>query len=135
MTADLESRAEEALAAGADRITGDDLRGVLEKESSVLGTAAGSRHLSAFLEDLKLLYHMLRDYVAGRYRKVPWNTVAATVTTFLYILNPLDLMPDFIPGIGYLDDGVVVALALLLVARDIGNYRSWRRVSPEDRAP
>jgi uncharacterized membrane protein YkvA (DUF1232 family) len=135
MTAGLESRAGEALAEGAGRITGDDIRGVLDSEGDVLETAAGSRHLSGFLEDLKLLFRMLADYAAGRYRKVPWNTVAATVTAFLYILNPLDLMPDFIPGIGYLDDGAVVALALKLVARDIGNYRSWRRGSPEDRAP
>jgi uncharacterized membrane protein YkvA (DUF1232 family) len=69
---------------------------------------------------------MLRDHFTRKYTEVPWNTIAASAAALLYILNPLDIIPDFIPGLGYVDDGMVVMLALKMVGRDLVKYRKWR---------
>ena len=56
-------------------------------------------------------------YLAARDPRVPW--VAKLVATFVaaYALSPIDLMPDFIPVIGYLDDMILVPLGILLAVR------------------
>ncbi|MBM4127758.1 MAG: DUF1232 domain-containing protein, partial [Nitrospira sp.] len=45
----------------------------------------------------------------------------------LYLLSPVDLVPDFIPGIGILDDVVVLALLLQSLAQDLATFRAWEQ--------
>jgi uncharacterized membrane protein YkvA (DUF1232 family) len=67
--------------------------------------------LKKYLEEIKLYFQMLGDIFTGKYKKVPMGTIAAIVGTLLYVLSPIDLIPDFLPG-GYLDDAGIVALCL-----------------------
>lgn len=76
--------------------------------------------------DIKLMTAMIRDYYHGTYRQVPWSTIAATAAAILYFVNPLDLIPDFIPIIGYIDDLAVFAVALKFIGADLDKYRAWR---------
>lgn len=73
------------------------------------------------------LLAMVKDYASGTYREMPRSTVLAGAFALLYVLNPFDLMPDFIPGIGYLDDMSMVALVVGSVRRDVEAYARWRR--------
>jgi uncharacterized membrane protein YkvA (DUF1232 family) len=50
---------------------------------------------------------------------VPWQARAAVVLAGLWVLSPIDLLPEFLPVIGPLDDVVVVALALRYAARRV----------------
>ncbi len=77
-------------------------------------------------EDIKLMTAMIRDYYNGTYRQVPWSTIAATAAAILYFVNPLDIIPDFIPVIGYIDDLAVLAVALKFIGVDLDKYRIWR---------
>ena len=56
-------------------------------------------------------------YIAGRDPRVPWYVKAAAMAIAAYALSPIDLIPDFIPVLGYLDDLVVVPLGVLLAIR------------------
>jgi uncharacterized membrane protein YkvA (DUF1232 family) len=51
--------------------------------------------------------------------RVPWRAKAAVVLAGLWVLSPVDLLPEFLPVIGPLDDVVVVALALRYAARRV----------------
>jgi uncharacterized membrane protein YkvA (DUF1232 family) len=51
--------------------------------------------------------------------RVPWQAKAAVVVAGLWVLSPVDLLPEFLPVIGPLDDVVVVALALRYAARQV----------------
>jgi uncharacterized membrane protein YkvA (DUF1232 family) len=51
--------------------------------------------------------------------RVPWQAKAAVVVAGLWVLSPIDLLPEFLPVIGPLDDVVVVALALRYAARRV----------------
>lgn len=56
-------------------------------------------------------------YLASRDPRVPWHAKLLAVTVAGYALSPIDLIPDFIPVLGYLDDVIIVPLGVLLVIR------------------
>ena len=58
-------------------------------------------------------------YIAGRDPCVPWYVKLAAVAVAAYALSPIDLIPDFIPVLGYLDDVIILPVALLLVIKMI----------------
>lgn len=78
-------------------------------------------------EDAKTVIAMLRDYRNGLYGKVPWCSISMIVFSILYIINPLDLIPDFTPVIGMLDDAGLLGLCLKSVDQDLTRYKSWTR--------
>jgi uncharacterized membrane protein YkvA (DUF1232 family) len=57
--------------------------------------------------------------LAARDPRVPWYAKAAAVAVVAYALSPIDLIPDFIPVVGYLDDAVIVPAGILLAVRCI----------------
>lgn len=65
----------------------------------------------------KLLYHLARD------PRVPWTVKAALVGAGVYLASPVDLIPDWVPGAGYLDDvllvGILVNYIVARVPRDV----------------
>ena len=58
-------------------------------------------------------------YLAARDPRTPWYAKALAAVVVAYALSPIDLIPDFIPVLGYLDDIVIVPLGLWLVLRMI----------------
>ena len=54
-------------------------------------------------------------YLAARDPRVPWHAKAVAACVAAYALSPIDLIPDFIPVLGYLDDLIIVPLGILLV--------------------
>ena len=81
--------------------------------------------LSRTWEDIRDMFGMLRDSVSGRYA-VPFRSLAAIAVTLLYLANPFDLIPDFIPGVGYIDDVFMVSLCLRFIGADLQKYRDWK---------
>ncbi|QDM20597.1 DUF1232 domain-containing protein [Tardiphaga sp. vice154] len=58
-------------------------------------------------------------YLAARDPRVPWYAKGLAIAVAGYALSPIDLIPDFIPVIGYLDDLIIVPLGIALVVRMI----------------
>src|SRR5215218_9381140 len=58
-------------------------------------------------------------YIAGRDPRVPWYVKLAAVAVAAYAFSPIDLIPDFIPVLGYLDELILLPIALLLVIKMI----------------
>ncbi len=56
-------------------------------------------------------------YLASRDPRVPWYAKALALAVAAYAASPIDLIPDFIPVIGYLDDLIIVPLGIALVIR------------------
>ncbi|MDZ7696826.1 MAG: DUF1232 domain-containing protein [Deltaproteobacteria bacterium] len=82
--------------------------------------------LNRLMEDIRLLYALVKDYWKGNYRSVsPWSIVVF-VSGILYILIPVDILPDFIPLIGQIDDTVILLVCLYLLERDLQKYKKWK---------
>lgn len=108
------------------KIKDEDVEIVLENEEAISKILRNAKPLKKFAEIGKVLFSLLRDVSTGRYPNTPWFTIATLVMVFLYVLNPLDLIPDFIPVIGYLDDLVVLTIGMGLIETDIHKYLDWR---------
>ena len=66
-------------------------------------------------------------WLAARDGRTPWHAKAVAAAVAAYALSPIDLIPDFIPIIGYLDDLVIVPLGILLAVRLIPSELMFRR--------
>ena len=119
-------KAEAVIRKEAQHVTEKDLEKVLIKSEEIKRKFERGGPLGKFIEDFKLLIAIIKDYWKGNYREIPFWTVAAIVCALLYVLNPLDLVPDVIPGIGYLDDVAIVAACLELVRQDLHTYKEWK---------
>jgi uncharacterized membrane protein YkvA (DUF1232 family) len=84
----------------------------------------------AFRAKLRLLWMILRDFLDGSYRQVPWRAVAALAAAAAYVVSPMDLVPDFLGPLGFTDDILVVALTWGLVKRELRAYCAWKGLSP-----
>ncbi len=56
-------------------------------------------------------------YLAARDPRVPWCAKAVAACVAAYAFSPIDLIPDFVPVLGYLDDAVIVPLGILLARK------------------
>lgn len=119
---------------GVAKMTEVDAQRVVAKTEAIAAKVKSSGPLRALIDDVRLMLSMVGDYVSGEYREVPWNTIAAIVFALLYVLSPLDLIPDFIPVAGMLDDFTVVVFCLRLTRRDIQAYGEWKASRTADQA-
>ncbi len=104
----------------------DKIKYLLNEEDKLQKKLKDSNDLSRFLKDVTLLLGLIKDYYLGNYRVVPYTTIAAVVVGLLYVINPIDFIPDFIPVIGYIDDAIMIALCLRMAERDLKRYARWK---------
>lgn len=69
---------------------------------------------------------LVKCYITKEYSKVPTATIIAITSALLYFLVPSDMMPDFIPLIGYIDDASVISVCTTLVSHDLKKFVKWR---------
>lgn len=119
---------------GAANIQDEDIRKAAENAKKIEEKIKNSSRLRNFLGDFKLLGSLVRDYWKGEYRTIPYKAIAIIVFTLLYVLNMADVIPDFIPGIGLLDDASVIAFCLKIVNTEITKYKDWKYNTGEVKA-
>ncbi|MBT1018026.1 DUF1232 domain-containing protein [Canibacter sp. lx-72] len=79
------------------------------------------------LKMIPILVSMVRSYWKKDYARVPGRSILAIVGALIYFLSPLDVIPDWIPILGQVDDALVVATCWKLVSKDVQNYRRWQK--------
>lgn len=107
------------------KIDDGDLELAIENKE-VIDKKLSGRGMKRYAEMGKIMFGMIKDFKKGDYTQVPWFTVAAVVFALLYVFNPLDIMPDFIPGIGYVDDFAIFTIVLRFIQTDLHSYLDWK---------
>lgn len=74
---------------------------------------------------LGLLFSMLLDSFKGRY-PLPKKTALVLTLAFLYLISPVDIIPDLFPIIGVVDDVAVLAFAFSFIKDDLETYKAWK---------
>ena len=121
-----EKQTQDALNENAKRIKKEDIQKVLSKQKDIEEKFKPDGPLGGFLFDIELLISLIQDYDKGAYREIPWESLAGILTALLYVISSVDLIPDFIPVVGTLDDAAVVAVCLKLVKDDLDAYTLWK---------
>ena len=122
---------EEALKARVQRdvkqVTDEDVRRVVSRRRELDEKFKKvPDKLNKLVNQVKLLYEFIRSYIDGSYREIPWISIATAVAAVVYFLAPIDLIPDMIPGIGYIDDLLVVRFALTAIGSDLRTYCEFK---------
>jgi uncharacterized membrane protein YkvA (DUF1232 family) len=81
--------------------------------------------LSDLFDDITAVTRLVRAYVKGEYREVPWESIALAIGALIYFLSPVDLIPDVIPVAGYVDDAAVIAFVVASLSNDLSKFRDW----------
>ena len=121
-----QKKAEIAHSETNEKLLDADLEYILNEEEKLKEKLKQSSHLERFTTDVGLFISLVKDYSQGNYRTVPYKSIAAVVAGLVYILNPLDIIPDFIPVIGYIDDAIIIAFCLKMVEKDLLTYQVWK---------
>lgn len=121
-----EQQAQDALNKGAKKIKKEDIQKILDNQKEIEEKFSPDGPLGGFLFDIELLLSLIQDYDSGAYQEIPWESLAGILTALLYVISSVDLIPDFIPVVGTLDDAAVVAVCLKLVKKDLDAYTLWK---------
>ena len=78
-------------------------------------------------EKVRTLARMTGAYARGHYRSIPWKTVLIVLAAILYFVNPFDLIPDVLPGLGLTDDFTVLVWVYGTAEKEIEKFLIWER--------
>lgn len=96
------------------------VREAIDKSGGLSGA-----NFAAFRDQLGVVTRLVRAYASGEYRQLPWKTLLRVVAVLIYFVSPIDILPDFLPIVGFSDD---IALMLWLFSGlkdDIEKFRQW----------
>ena len=77
------------------------------------------------------MLRLIRAYYRREYRNVSLQNLVMIIGAIIYILNPFDLIPDWIAGFGFADDAVVLAFAVRQTRQTLDDFMTWEIASRE----
>lgn len=111
----------------AERIAGceDRLKELLTKVYAKLNDLVNSPLIQESRFKIEVFYRMVRAHMKDEYKGLSKRSLVLLVLGLLYFILPVDFVPDFIPGIGYLDDITVLLGVYKSLQTDIEKFLEW----------
>ncbi len=91
----------------------------------LIDTKSTEGGFSQIKEVMKTFMRLVRAYANGSYRTVSNKSILIGIGVLLYLVTPLDLIPDFIPVLGLLDDISLMAWFVDAFQKEINNFKAW----------
>ena len=82
--------------------------------------------LARLFQNLKLLLPLIRDYWKGTYRDVSIRSIVIFLVGLVYLISPIDISPDYIIGLGQIDDVAILGTTLYFLEKDLIKYKQWK---------
>ncbi len=114
----------------ATEIAGDPDRiaNLIREVTGKMGDVDESKKkVSEFLDKVRTFIRMLTSYINGEYREIPWKSLVLIIGALVYFMIPIDLIPDFIPASGLLDDISVILLVFHGINEDITGFLEFEK--------
>ena len=127
-TDDLKAKAEAILDSGKEKAAsiledGGKMDQLLEQVEAKLETVPKA---GTYLADVPRMIALLKDYIQKDYTEVPKKSLIFIVAALLYLINPKDIIPDTVLGVGLIDDAAVIAACIALTKKDLDSYDAWK---------
>jgi len=78
--------------------------------------------------DLSLSVRLITKWSKGEYKNVSTKTIISVVAALIYFVNPIDIIPDILPIIGFTDDTAILLYVLNMMGKEIDNFKEWERL-------
>jgi uncharacterized membrane protein YkvA (DUF1232 family) len=78
-------------------------------------------------ESLTACFRLLRAYARREYTEISWQSLITIIAAVVYFVMPVDLIPDFILGLGFFDDAALLAWAFKVANNEIDQFRAWEQ--------
>lgn len=98
------------------------INGILQKAKEMI---KNNKELNEIVDDVKVFIDLVRDYINGSYRQIPTSSIVLVTVGLIYLVTPIDVLPDFGIG-GFIDDAAVIAYVLKKVTAEIEAYKQWK---------
>ncbi len=99
---------------------------VAQEKDKTLDKIKNASALSGLFDNIRTAYDMVSDSVTGKYKGVAKSTLALLAGGLAYLALPLDLVPDFIPVAGWVDDAAVLAWIFKRCADEFQKYKAFQ---------
>lgn len=111
-----------------------------EKLDSLLNNAGDKANqrkgrLNEAWQQLQLLIDMLRSYRRGEYNDLSSKSLMLIIAALLYFIMPADLIPDFLIGLGYIDDVALLAWTVRSISGELEKYAEWKKIQTSAMGP
>ena len=111
----------------SEQYTEEDVKQTLDRKSEIEEKLKKvPEQFRKMIKQVKLLFELLGDYWKGGYREIPWKSIAAIVFAITYFASPVDLISDFIPVFGFIDDAFVFSFVMDFIRDDLKIYCQWK---------
>ncbi len=77
-------------------------------------------------EKFKFTFQMFRDVFTGKYREFSLIKLILSILAVIYVVSPIDIIPDVILGLGWIDDGTIFLLGWNYIKNDVLKYSLWK---------
>ena len=99
----------------------------IDKAARKLEPLTGLPIIGGTMAVVQDIISMLDDYYHGRYKKIPTAALLGSLGIIAYLVSPLDLIPDNVPILGFIDDAFIInTVVTLCVDKELERYRQWR---------
>lgn len=99
----------------------------LEKAAEKINKKSVLDSFGVYVDDLKALIRMLTLWVSRKYTKISKQTILYCIVAVIYFVTPTDFVPDFILGLGFVDDLAVLTWVLGLIRSDVDEFKTWEK--------
>ena len=82
--------------------------------------------LARLFQNHRLLVPLIKDYWKGNYRDVSIKSIVIFLAALIYIISPIDLLSDYLIGLGQIDDVAILGLSLLFLEKELRKYKEWK---------
>lgn len=83
--------------------------------------------LSDVWQSLMALKRLVRAWATGAYRRIPWQSIALAIAALIYFLMPLDVIPDWLVGFGFIDDASFIVWVVKSIKDDLDAFLEWEK--------
>ncbi len=101
-------------------------RGLVEDAvRKVYDREPGSSISRDFWSQLKAFNRMLKAYINKEYTIVPWASISMVAGALIYFVSPIDLILDWLPVAGLVDDAAVMVFVIRQIRNDLEKFQHW----------
>jgi uncharacterized membrane protein YkvA (DUF1232 family) len=86
-------------------------------------------------EKLQLLFDLIKAYSKGEYKDVSKSTIITVIGAILYFVSPFDFVPDFVIGLGIIDDAAVIGYTVKKIAGELEAFQQWKNPKVINKTP